>query len=382
MDGGYLATRNRRPSLAIVVVLAAIACKKKDDNETPTPITVATYNAGLALGFVPGTESRAPLVADALAGLDADIVCLQEVWLPEHVSAIEASVGGAYPNRFVPAPLQSDDASCAPGELDNLLTCISDSCDFTCADSVPDCLFDSCPIQFIGLSKECMRCAMANVGEDPSTVAETCGTAPVEYAYGGSFGTMLLSKHPIGVVDQHVFSSTSNRRSVMHAEVDAPGGELSVFCTHLTAVFDGIPYPREEGNWDIEQLAQIEEMNAYVDDVGGEGRILLGDLNTGPGLDGIRAEAPAGYAALTDAGWSVPYVELDGRCTFCNDNPLIASPDDDDDRLIDHVMMKGPLEATEAARILDGTVSAESCSVDLTTSALSDHYGVQVTLLY
>lgn len=375
-----MANRSRLAAGALCALLA-FGCKKKDDPGTKEPITVATYNAGLAVGFVPGTDSRAPLVADALSGLDADVVCLQEVWLPEHVSAIDSAVASSYPYRFAPDPQQSSDAFCAPGELDELLTCIEDSCDFTCADAVPTCLFDNCSIDFIGLSKECMRCAMANVGEDPTTVAANCGESPVEYAYGGSFGTMLLSKHPIGVVDQQVFASTSNRRSVMHAVVDAPGGEVSVFCTHLTAVFDTIPYPRESGSWDEEQLVQIEELNAFADDVGGELKILLGDLNTGPGLDGITAEAPAGYAALVDSGWEVPYVDIDGRCTFCADNPLLASADDDTSRLIDHVMTKGALSATDATRILDSTVTADSCAMPgVTTLALSDHYGVEVTL--
>lgn len=366
--------------LQVGVVLAVLGCKGDKEPEAPQSLTVVTYNAGLALGFVPGTESRAPLVARALAELDADVVCLQEVWLPEHVEAIDAAVASAFPNRFTPAPQQSSDASCADGELDSLLECIEGACDFSCVDGVPDCLFASCPFQFVGLSKDCMRCAMANVGEDPATVASTCETAPVEFAYGGSFGTMLLSRYPLGQVDEHVFSSTSNRRSVLHAEVQAPSGPVSVFCTHLTAVFATIPYPREEGGWEQEQLVQIEELNAYADEVGGERKILLGDLNTGPALQGILPEAPSSYAALVASGWEAPYVEMVGECTFCNDNPLIASPDDNDDRLIDHVMLKGALEATAASRILDETISADSCAVDLSTAAISDHYGVKVTL--
>jgi endonuclease/exonuclease/phosphatase family metal-dependent hydrolase len=363
--------------------LALVACKDDPDPQAGSgELVVATYNAGLALGFVPGTESRAPQVAEAVAGLEADVVCLQEIWQPEHAAAVEAAAGVAFPNRVVPEPQQSSDASCEDGELDDLLSCITDSCDFTCADGVPDCLFASCPFQFISLSKECMRCAMANVGEDPTTVAATCETSPGEFAYGGSFGTMLLSKYPLGAVDEHVFASTSNRRSVLHAEVIAPGGTVSVFCTHLTAVFDTIPYPRETGSWAEEQLVQINELNDFVEEVGGAHKVLLGDLNTGPALEGIQSEAPEGYAALIDAGWSSPYVEMDGRCTFCSDNPLIASADDDDNRLIDHVMTQGELQASEASRLLDQSVSADSCAVDLSTAALSDHYGVQVTLTW
>lgn len=369
------------------VVAGLVACNGKTEESPPTSgeITVATYNAGLAVGFVPGADSRAPLVAEALKDVDADVICLQEVWLPEHIAAIEAAVGDTFPHRFAPAPRQSSDASCDAGVIDDLVTCVEESCDFTCADDVPDCLFASCPIDFISLPRDCMRCAMANVGELPSSIADTCTNAPIEYAYGGSFGTMILSKYPIGTVEEHVFESTANSRSVLHAEVDVEGGPLSVFCTHLTAVFDTIPYPRDVSGagpalWTAEQLVQIEELDAWVDEVGGEKKILLGDLNTGPALGNVVAEAPGGYDALVADGWTVPYVELDGRCTFCNDNVLIASIDDDDGRLIDHVMLKGPIAADSVARILDQEVSAESCAVDLSTSALSDHYGVSAVL--
>ena len=137
--------------------------------------------------------------------------------LGDRLATIEAAVGDTFPHRFAPAPRQSSDAGCDPGVIDPLVTCVEESCEFTCADAVPDCLFASCPIQFIGLSPECMRCAMANVGETPSTIGDTCANAPIEFAYGGSFGTMLLSKYPIGTVEEHVFFSTANSRSVLHA---------------------------------------------------------------------------------------------------------------------------------------------------------------------
>jgi endonuclease/exonuclease/phosphatase family metal-dependent hydrolase len=357
-----------------------LACNGEEPTVPTASVDLVTYNAGLAVGFVPGADSRAPQVAEAVAGLDADVVCLQEVWLPEHVAAIDAAVADTFPHRFAPAASQSSDASCDPGALDSLVSCIEDSCDMTCADAVPDCLFASCGVQFLLLPRDCMRCAMANVGEDPATVASVCEGAPIEYAYGGSFGTMLLSKHPIGPVQEHVFASTSNRRSVLQAEVDVDGKPLTVLCTHLTAVFDDIPYPRDEGSWVGEQLDQIAEIDDLAAGIDGP-VVLVGDLNTGPLGDGLQPESPGAYDALMADGWGSPYVELDGRCTFCSDNPLLApSADDDDNRLIDHVLTRGGATGTAATRILDGTISADSCAVDLSTSALSDHYGVQVTV--
>lgn len=364
-----------------LATLLTLGCGGDKDGTTPgtTPLTFVTYNAGLAVGFVPGAESRTPMVADALAGVDADFVCLQEVWLPEQVQAIETATASAFTHSYFPAASQSADASCDAGALDSLLSCIDTSCDATCADEVPDCVFASCGVQFLLLPKDCMRCAMASVGDDPAVVADRCVNTPIEYAYGGSFGTGILSKHPLGTVEEHVFTSTSNRRSVLHTTLELEDGPLDVYCTHLTAVFDTIPYPRDSGDWAAEQLAQIQEMETWIAETSGDRKILLGDLNTGPGGDGIVAEAPEGFAALQDAGWDDPYIDLDGRCTFCSTNPLIVGADDNDDRLIDHVLLKG-VEATAATRVLDGTITADSCAFDLSVAALSDHYGVSVTV--
>lgn len=380
--------------IASFALFALIACNGKDEGNDDTgsgtqepgpPIAFATYNAGLAVGFVPGADSRTPLVADALAELDADIVCLQEVWLPEQVDAVATATATAFPYSFFPEAQQSNDASCAPGEIDPVVACLDANCSDACVDDVPDCLLTYCVGSFLALSLDCQRCAQANVGEDPATVGDTCTNAPVEYAYGGTFGTGILSKFPLGPVEEHVFSSTSNRRSVLHATVDAGGTDLELYCTHLTAIFDTIPYPRESdlfgaAAWAAEQAVQIDEMNGLVDDNGGDHIALLGDLNTGPAVGDIAGEVPENFAKFVDAGWEIPYLDGDPICTYCGDNPLqLGSGDDSDDRIIDHVMLKGFAGEKTAGRILEQTVTAESCGVPIDPAALSDHYGVSVT---
>lgn len=357
-----------------------VACGGDKDGDTPPgePITVVTYNAGLAVGFVPGAEGRVQPVADAVAALDADVVCLQEVWLPDQIAAIEAAVGNAFPHRLVPAAQQESDVGCQPSELDATLDCVETSCSDPCPDEVVDCLFQSCPFQFGLLPPDCQRCAMANVGEDPLTVRDVCESDPIAFAYEGSFGTMLLSRHPLTDTGERVFESTTNRRSVLHAEVDSPAGPVSVFCTHLTAVFDTIPYPRAEGGWEEEQAVQVDDLRGYTQEVGGALQVLLGDFNAGPALaTGILPEAVANWEALSD-GWDVPYLDQDAPpCTYCGDNPLNADPGDD--RIIDHVLTKG-FSAGDAVRVLDEAIPTDRCGDPIDPGALSDHYGVSATL--
>ncbi len=373
-----------------ILFLALLACSG-DDGETTdsgtTPVsgdlTFVTFNAGLARGFVTGADSRQDDLAAGVAALTADVVCLQEVWAPDQVAAIAAATESAFPHQFWPEAQQSSDAICLDGQLDAMLTCFEDNCSDVCTDQVDDCLLASCPLEFALLPRDCMRCAMANVGLDPDGLVQNCEVEPVEFAYGGSFGTGLLSQHPILSVEETVFASTSNRRSVLHAVVDGPYGELDVYCTHLTAAFDSIPYPRAEGSWIEEQYVQIEEMIALADQHGSDHAVMLGDMNTGPAINGMDAEVADNWALFRGWDWSVPYLEqteADVACTYCGDNALVgASPDDKVSRVIDHVFLDGFAGTVSARRVLDGLdTTAESCDDVIDPSPLSDHYGVEV----
>jgi len=352
--------------------------------ESDTEYTFVTYNAGLAVGFVPDAEGRLDDIGPALAELDVDVICLQEVWNDEQVAAIKAATSSAFPHQHWPEPSQSDDASCASGELDSLASCLDDAgCADECVDEVDDCLFDECGLPFLTLPSACMRCAMAGVGGDPDEILETCESDPVAYAYDGSFGTALISRHRISEVNDLVLESTTNRRGVISAQVELPQGDVTAYCTHLTAVFDTIPYPRDIGDWETEQADQIAALNVAVRNTPSARSVLMGDLNTGPAIGGFEAEAGDNWELVVEEDWSTPYLDLeDPPCTYCADNPLLAgSADDDDSRIIDHVLVRGFSEVLEADRILDGSLpGTESCGTDYGDGALSDHYGVAVTV--
>jgi endonuclease/exonuclease/phosphatase family metal-dependent hydrolase len=369
----------------VPMILALWACGGDEEGEptpaAPTELTFVTFNAGLARGFVPGADSRQADVGAGLATVDADVICLQEVWQADQVSAIASATTTAFPHQFFPAAQQSSDAICNPGELDALLECFNESCDSVCTDQVDDCLLENCPLPFALLPKDCMRCAMANVGQDADGLVENCEVSPVEYAYDGSFGTGILSKHPISSVDEMVFVSTSNRRSLLHAVIDTPEGPLDVYCTHLTAAFSTIPYPRAEGDWVSEQATQIRELNEATADASRV--VLLGDLNTGPAINGMDGETPENWEIFEEYDWTVPYLELDDPlCTYCGSNALIGV-DDSEDRVIDHVMLRGFGAVSAAGRMLDALdSSAETCGTLIDPAPLSDHYGVSVTVAW
>ena len=362
-----------------------LGCNGKDGE----PTVVAQYNAGLAVGFVAGAEDRAPKVAGAVAALDADVVCLEEVWLPEHVAAVEDAAADEFPYQSFAEPLLPEStgaAACAKGDLDDVLACVGDSCGGVCQDQLVDCVFSNCVGQFLQLPKSCQGCVMAEVGGTPEEIQGICEKQSTSFAYGGSFGTGILSKHPfVGDPVHEAFDekskwlpapATTNQRGAHHAVIDSPMGEVDVYCTHLSPVFVTIPYPRDSGSWAEEQAAQIAALGGWIaltketDTV-----ILAGDFNTGPAEPGIDPEVPDNYATLSN-GYANFYASADPECTFCEDNPLVT---DTTSVLIDHVLVSGFEGEGAGERLFTDTIPVSTCDTTI-DGALSDHYGLEMTL--
>lgn len=376
-------------NLCHTVMLLALAAAGCSDDDEELTFTAVTYNGGLARGFVPGAEARTPLVASAVAGLAADVVCLQEIWFDDDVAAVKAAAAGAFPTAIFPAPTgggMSGEAACTEMDLEPLLTCgTANGCDQACGDELVTCVITHCGPEFSALTADtpaCGQCLQANVGNPIDDIVDTCTSASTEYAFGGSFGIGVLTSAPVLAQEEKVLDSTTNRRGVVYAKLDTPIGPVHTFCTHLTAIFDEteIPYPRPEGSWEEEQGEQIDELLAWAEEkAGGEPVVLMGDFNTGPAGAGYVAEFPAHYEAVIAASYAAPYVDQGNACTFCDENPLGGS-DHDGSVLIDHVFTRGfAVPAGATGRVLDQTVTVPICGEEI-AAALSDHYGVSVTL--
>jgi len=343
------------------------------------PITAVTFNAGLAEGFVLGASERATVTAEAAMAIEADVMCVQEVWLDDHEQAFIDAAGDAYPHRLFmePSPDAGDGPACDGNDLDDLFECYEDNCAGGCIDETADCLLANCPLPFIQLPQECIGCLEANVA-NPDTARETCETEDTKYAYGGSFGIGILSAHPFLETAEVVLDSTTNRRGTLHARIDHPDGPVDVFCTHLTADLAPLPYTGPEDNWIAEQATQVDAARNWVNGQRGDGlAIWMGDFNNGPSGSGFNAELPENYDALVD-GWTVPFVDDSPTCTYCPDNALIGSSGNG--VVIDHVLVAGADDAEfTTERILDENMDVPSCG-DTISAPPSDHYGVLVTI--
>ena len=362
--------------MRLVPLLFVVACSSD-------PITAATYNAGLAVAFVPAAVERTQPTADAIGQIDADVVCLEEVWLPDQVAAVKtASAANFSENYFMEPQIPEDNGtpSCADGEIDALINCANNACGDVCADELVGCVFDACPMPFLSLPDHCQECVMAEVGNTPADIQATCETKSASYAYDSSFGIGILSKFPITSTTETVFDSTVNRRGVIQAVIEGPNGPFDFTCTHLSAVFGPtIPYPKPEGSWAEEQAVQIDQLIALGSSPANEFALVAGDMNTGNAFSGGIAEVAENYAKFSDAGWGDAYAEQSSPpCTFCSDNPLVNG-DDGTSVILDHIFTPLAFDGTAAAtRIMDGVLETESCGEPL-TGAYSDHYGVAVT---
>jgi endonuclease/exonuclease/phosphatase family metal-dependent hydrolase len=378
-------------SFSLLCVAAAVVACSDDEAPTgakPATLTAVSYNGGLAVGFVEASEPRAPLTIAELAKVEADLICVQEFWRADHVEQLKAATAAKLPHAIFPDPQQvtSGAAACAAGETDALLGCVqANECDKLCSDALVGCALEHCLAEFSALPADCKGCVQANIGNEIDVILNTCLGPAGEYAYGGSFGIGLLSAEPLLAQETKVFESTTNRRAVIYGKLNTAIGEVHAFCTHLTAVFKTIPYPKATGSWAEEQAKQIDEMIQWAGEkAGADGKILImGDLNTGPAGDGYIAEVPANYQKLVDAGFENPYTAQPGHlCTFCADNPIIkkaSSSDDKESVVIDHVLTRGFAGISSSGkRVLDQPIQVENCAKTITTG-LSDHYGASIT---
>ena len=79
--------------------LVSAGCGSDSSEVTETMVTVATFNAGLARGYVDHAELRFDAQLSALNELDSiDVLCLQEVWSPEDRSALIEGLSDVFPH--------------------------------------------------------------------------------------------------------------------------------------------------------------------------------------------------------------------------------------------------------------------------------------------
>lgn len=344
--------------------------------------TVVSYNAGLAAGYVDYAPERLPLLGPAIAALEADVVCLQEVWTDTDAAALIDATKAAFPHSYREATTDqggSAEPACTVDELGPLQTCALANCAEVAAENLANCVLGKCGPEFQAVSDACQGCLASQIGKPLIDMVTNCTTTSGgTYAYEGRNGVLLLSRHPLANQEFLQFESYVNARVVLHVRVQGPTVAPDVFCTHLTADLSAdLEYAGAHGSWGEEQGAQIDEMLTWIDEKATSDNdlvIVAGDLNCGPTVgEAITAEHPENHARFAAAAFRDPYADDAGAiCSWCGDNPLVGGGDS---TILDHVLVRGEA-ATDPVRVLDQPVEIQEGAVQ---TRLSDHYGVKVT---
>ncbi|MBI5610301.1 MAG: endonuclease/exonuclease/phosphatase family protein [Deltaproteobacteria bacterium] len=376
-----------------LLVLPSVGCSSdcSSGGKAAPPIRFATYNTGLAYNFVGYAKERRQLLANAIADADADVLCLQEVWLDDDVTLITQTAKTAFPHSY--SVKTSDQgvggpAACTETDATALKGCVEANCS-TVTDSLADCALSNCSKEYEAASPTCKTCLASNIGLNSiGDIFQACALGSASYAFGGRNGVVLLSKTPLEGTEMLEFESFLNKRVVLHATTHAPSSlgsgapRTHVFCTHLTAGLGSVAYSGKFGGWEQEQAKQIDQLIAWAKQkAGGERAVILGDMNCGPDVAGtdIKAEFGNNFKKYLDAGLQAPYLAAaKPLCTWCAENPLVT---DGNNHVIDHILLLAPWPGAtvQTRRLFDAAASVDVKGKPLSVR-LSDHYGAQVVV--
>jgi endonuclease/exonuclease/phosphatase family metal-dependent hydrolase len=348
-------------------------------------LSLATFNTAIGVGLAPFAAQRLDAIERDLPGLDADVLCLQELWQPDDLERIASALQSEYPytHRSVGAGGIGQQA-CTADEASQLQTCLNENCAGVGNAGLPLCAIANCAMAFTQVATSCQQCIVANMdAPDVNELVRICGPAGQgeAVAFENQTGLLLLSRLPLEQTDFLELESALGDRGVLSARVSTGLGALDVYCTHLAATLGNVPYEGQYGSWAGERVEQIERFLDWVAQTRAPGgaAALLGDMNCGPETPLARAASPDAFERFVAAGFEDPYATSDGRCTFCANNPLNGLVSDPEEgAFIDHVLLSSSAgTASSGARVLDDVFSVDGSSMQI---AHSDHYGVQVTI--
>ncbi len=307
-------------------------------------VRVATFNAGLAVGYLPNVKARVPHVVEALSALDVDLLFVQEFWLDEHWDRLGDALAKRLPHTFRPPHVAVASGGCTQEALAPFVACANKHCAGLRDEALAACVVRHCAMYGLTLPPSCVNCMTHNITGSLEEMTSRCSGeatdgkhAPI--AYGGSFGTGLLSRLPLENIDTLTYRSSINARGAIYARA----GELHVFATHFSP----------GGLGGSEQGPQFDQLVDFAATKRGPA-ILLGDLNTSSGSQL--------FAKLRRAGFREPD-KLDTRPTCYGSR-------------IDHILVRDFDGTVTSERILDGRITLPNGE----RTTLSDHYGVLATL--
>jgi len=350
-----------------------------------------TYNTGLVRSVLLGPTNitqRLPYLHAALAEVDADFVCFQEVWLDKEQRGILASMPTDYGHHVsfvdLTRPLANTPVPCNnQTAVANFGLCIQSNCGSLPAYELISCVTIKCGSELVAIAADfdCYGCLLWQLSQANPTALQFCASPTDEY-WDNTAGVMLFSKHPLKDVKTQFMPAWDVPRGYIYATATVAGwGDIAIACTHVVSFVE--PYAPPPGynfkSVQEESLAQANLVMTQLLSSATPNRLLLGDLNAGPEAPGISAELPQTFAyykskitlkSLFDTG-----LQPRDACSWCRDNFLVT---DGENNLIDYIGVAGFAGTTPGEKYVE---RVERVFTEITPIGiqLSDHYGVKWT---
>ncbi|XP_062615524.1 uncharacterized protein LOC134277224 [Saccostrea cucullata] len=341
-----------------------------------------TYNAAL-LGSIPNKEERGDYIATNIGHTDPDIICLQEVWLKRDVELLTSTNQHRYPYFY--SAVDTESSSKPPCANISLISVFFKILANGCTKHATSAGKAQCATEKTGvmnLPQRCISClaiASTNDFSFSNLLRDCVVTTQGEVNLPG---LVVLSKRPmLNPIVKYFLPSTKKTayRGYIHFQDEKVG---DIACTHLTPLLGPIYIePNLQGIFEGYADQNFFETITLDYDLSSSLRVvIMGDLNCGPGIPekNIEEECEKSYYHFTLAGYTSPYVERVGLCTYCKDNALALTQYDKTDlsinnNIIDHIFVRG-VSVVFIQRVLTEYVP----SLPYTPS---DHYGVQATVV-
>ena len=354
----------------LLIAAGVSGCSSGNDVEAqpvdaPPPAKSAfsfeTFNTTLfyaADDWILEARRRAAAMPAAIARSEADVLCLQAVWLPSDRRAIVDGARSTFPyavelpsdddtpvddpraaDGSTPPPFDAPPCAGQAAVVDTLLKCLSASCATPGAGvSSVSCISTSCAAERDALPSDarCRACVDGQLfsGEPIARVGARCLTRTEPFPYNGGHGLVLLSRHPLEAPERRVLPSTEGRSAVLRARVRLPNGaSVAAYCSGLTWPRTSDRYIGRYGSpergWLTEHLLQTQQIVEWMSATPRAVLMIETGASTEHTVDGTvlveRYESDGINNLLATLAEGIAPGAL-SACTLCSSNPLIRPP--------------------------------------------------------
>jgi len=315
---------------------------------------------------------------------DIDVLCLQELWDPIQRQAVITAMEKLYPYSFFAPQFKQDcPKGCTLEQITPLRECLDRNDCFDLGNAL-QCIFRDCREEFDNLDLECRSCfedrPLLDLEERLDDCVDEQLSGGCTFFFDGWSDNLLLSKTPLLNTEFRMYTNSPLAQwTVLYAQTNATAFPelVNVFCTHLSARVPVVD--TTEANSD--QITELINYAAQKVPSRSSPLFILGDFNTGPGIDGkLDPTRPENFLKFRDAGYQSSLLGANNiNCTFCGSSNPLARETTSEDWMIDHIFVHEQEETclVNAIRIADQNDLAVSADGD--RIPLSDHYAVKGT---